>query len=78
MLTVLFIIFMLGFMFKGIDLAFRFSWGLLKALLTIVFWPLILIGFVIGGLVQLALPLLIVAGIIMLISSLSQGDTIAA
>lgn len=76
MLTLLFIIFMIGFIFKGIGLAFQLSWGILKVLLFIIFWPLILIGLVIGGLIQLALPLLIIAGIVMLVKSFAQDESI--
>lgn len=43
------------------------SWGILKLLCYVMFFPLILIGLVIGGLIYLALPLLIIGGIIALI-----------
>ncbi|MBQ3786237.1 MAG: hypothetical protein II799_03085 [Lachnospiraceae bacterium] len=74
MLTMLFIIFMIGFVFKSIGLAFKLSWGILKVLFTIVFWPIILIGLVIGGLMQIAFPLLIIAGVVLLVRSISQGE----
>ena len=74
MLTLLFIIFMIGFLFKGIGMAFEFSWGLIKVLLTVVFWPIILIGMVVLGLIKIALPLLIIAGIIMLVVHYLERD----
>ena len=65
---------MIGFVFKSIGLAFKLSWGILKVLFTIVFWPIILIGLVIGGLMQIAFPLLIIAGVVLLVRSISQGE----
>jgi hypothetical protein len=47
----------------------RATWGIAKFLLTIVFLPVILIGLVVGGLIQIAFPLLIVIGIIALLTS---------
>ena len=55
---------------KLIGLAFRMAWGVAKILFTLVFLPVILIALVIGGLVSLALPLLVVVGIITLAGSL--------
>ncbi len=78
MLTLLFIIFIFGFLFKGIGLALRLSWGILKVLFTIVFLPVILIGLVIGGMVTVALPILIIAGIILLISGFVKAGGINA
>ncbi len=67
MLTLLFMIFMISFLFKGAGLALKLSWGIMKVLFVIVFWPVILIGLVIAGLIQLALPILLIAGIVLLV-----------
>ena len=45
--------------------------GILKLLCTVVFFPVILIGMVVGGLVYIAFPLLLIGGIIGLIVSKS-------
>ena len=45
----------------------RLTWSITKVLLILIFLPLILIGAVIAGLISLALPALIVIGIISLI-----------
>ena len=45
------------------------SWGIMKLLCTVIFFPVILIGMVIGGLMYIAFPLLIVGGIIALLTS---------
>ena len=44
------------------------SWGILKLLCCVIFFPVILIGMVVGGLIYLALPILIIGGIIALIA----------
>ena len=45
------------------------AWGISKFVLTIVFLPLILLVMVAGGLISLALPILLVIGIVGLIAS---------
>ena len=64
MLTLLFIICMFGVFGKLFCFGLKAAWGISKFILTIVFLPLILIGMVVGGLLYLALPILIVVGII--------------
>lgn len=41
----------------------------MKLLCTVIFFPVILIGMVVGGLIYIALPLLIIGGIIGLVMS---------
>ena len=74
MLTLLFMIVMIGVIGKIIGFAFRMSWGLIKILFTIAFWPLILIGMVIAGLIEIAFPILIVIGLITLVASIAEGE----
>ncbi len=69
MLSLLFAILMIGVFGKILVFGLRAAWGIAKLLLTIVFLPVILVGLVVGGLIQIALPLLIVIGIIALLSS---------
>lgn len=64
MLTLLFVICMFGVFGKLFCFGLKAAWGISKFILTIVFLPLILIGMVVGGLLYLALPILIVVGII--------------
>ena len=66
----LYILFMIGLILLGwklIVLAIKATWGITKVLLCIVFFPIILIGLVLGGLIYIALPILVVAGIIALL-----------
>ena len=67
MLTLVFICLMIGVFGKLIGLAFRMTWGIAKVLFTLVFLPFVLIALTIGGLVTIALPLVVVVGIISLV-----------
>lgn len=69
MLTALFVILMLVVFGKLLVFAIKASWGVIKILFTIIFLPLILIGLVIAGLTSVALPILLVIGLISLIAS---------
>ena len=71
MLAVLFAICMVGFIGKFFVFGVRASWGIMKLLCTVVFFPVILIGMVIGGLIYIAFPLLIIGGIVALVISKS-------
>ena len=73
MLTLLFVICMLGIFGKLIGLAFKMTWGIAKVLFTLVFLPVILVGLAMGGLLVVALPLLIVVGIVSLAVGLLKG-----
>lgn len=66
MLTIIFIIFLIGFIGECISFAFRASWGILKLLCCVLFFPGILIGLAIYGLMYVSLPVLIIAGIVAL------------
>ena len=67
MLTLLFIICMFGVFGKLFFFGLKAAWGISKFILTLVFLPLILM--VAGGLISLALPILLVIGIVGLIAS---------
>lgn len=67
MLTLIFTCLMVWIFGKLIWIAFKMTWGITKVLFNLVFLPIILIALVIGGLVSVALPVLIIIGIIMLI-----------
>ena len=72
MLTFIFICLMFGIFGNLIGLAFKMTWGITKVLFTLVFLPVILIALAIGGLVTIALPILIVVGIISLICGVAR------
>ena len=64
MLTILFLIFLFGIFGKLFFFGIRAAWGISKFVLMVVFFPVILIGMLIVGLVKLAFPLLLVFGVI--------------
>nr|WP_296091962.1 hypothetical protein [uncultured Dorea sp.] len=68
MLTLLFMICMFGIFGKLLVFGLKATWGLSKLLLTVIFFPLILVGMVVGGLIYLAFPILIIVGIVSLLS----------
>ncbi len=66
MLNLLFTILMIMVFGKLIGFAIRATWGITKVLVTLVFFPLILIGMVLGGLIYLAFPVLLIVGLVCL------------
>lgn len=67
MLTLLFTILMFVVFGKLIIFAFKATWGITKILFTLCFLPIILIVLVVCGLIYLALPLLVIVGIVALV-----------
>lgn len=63
MLTLLFLVCMIWVFGKLFFFGIRAAWGISKFLLTIVLFPVILIGMVVGGLIYIAFPILIVVWI---------------
>ena len=64
MLTILFLIFLFGIFGKLFFFGIRAAWGISKFVLMVVFFPVILIGMLIVGLLKLAFPLLLIFGVI--------------
>ena len=71
MLSLLFTICMIWFVGKLFVFGLKGSWGNMKLICTVIFFPVILIGMVLGGLMYIAFPLLIVGGIVALATSRS-------
>ena len=71
MLSVLFVICLIWFIGKFFIFGLKASWGIMKLLCTVVFFPVILIGMVVGGLLYIAFPVLIIGAIIALVDSCS-------
>lgn len=64
MLTLVFIFLMFCVFGKLLFFSFKAAWGITKILLTFIFLPVILIGLVFGGFLSIALPILVVIGIV--------------
>ena len=65
-MTFLFIILMFVVFGKLLMFAIRATWGIAKIFFTLIFLPLVLIGLVFKGLLFIALPVLMVVGVISL------------
>jgi len=68
MLTFLFFILMLAVFGKILGFAIKATWGISKIVFSVVLLPLFLIALVLKGLLTLALPILVIIGIISLIA----------
>ena len=68
MLTLIFIICMFAVFGKIALLALKGAWGLTKVFVTLIFLPIILIGMVFKGLIVIALPALIIFGVVALLT----------
>ena len=68
MFTLIFIILMIALFAELIGLAVRLAWGILKVVGVVIFWPLVLAGLAAAGLIYVALPLLVVTGVVGLIA----------
>jgi hypothetical protein len=68
-MTLLFFILFLMVFGKMIGLAFRATWGIFKIMAYIVFLPVILLALVFTGFLYLALPILIVVGLVSLFTT---------
>lgn len=69
MLSILFAVCMIWFVCKLFIFGIKASWTIFKLLCIVVFFPVILIGMVAGGLLYIAFPILIIGGIIALVAS---------
>ena len=63
LLYIAFVILLLAVFFKALRLCIKMTWGLTKILFRLVFCPLALIGLVIGGLIWVALIILVIIGV---------------
>lgn len=70
MWTLLFVILMLGIFGKMAGFALRATWGVTKVLFNLVLLPVFLIGLVVAGLMYIALPILVIVGIVMLVGKI--------
>lgn len=67
MWTLIFVILMLIVFGKLLKFAIKATWGLAKIVCSLVLLPLILIGLALSGLIIIALPVLVIVGIVALI-----------
>lgn len=66
MLSLIFIILMFVVFGKILWFAIKAAWGMSKIVCSVVLLPLLLLGMLIIGLVELALPILLIIGVVSL------------
>ena len=62
-MTLLFLILFFGVFGKLAGFAFRMTWNMMKFMLMILIVPVIIVA-IVGGLVRMALPILVIVGIV--------------
>lgn len=67
MLTLLFLILLFLVFGKLLKFAIKAAWGLSKIICTVILLPLVLIVLVLAGLIGIALPALLMIGLVVLI-----------
>ena len=70
MFTALFVIFAICVFGDLLSLCIKLAWSAWKVVLTLVCLPLLIVFMVLGGMMALALPLLVVVGIVAIIVSI--------
>ena len=69
MLTIIFLVALVWVTWKFFVLGLKLTWGIAKCVCTVLLFPLFLICLVGVGLIYLAVPILIIAGIIIMLKS---------
>ena len=72
MLTLLFIICLIAFIVKAGGFALEATWGITKFLVGVVFFPIVLVIMVVAGLAAIALPVLLIAGLVLMLAANEQ------
>lgn len=73
MFTIFFIALLLWFIGSVLRLAIRATWGITKIVFSLIVLPVVAIVAAFAGLMTIALPVLLVVGIITLIANLIRG-----
>ena len=73
MLTIIFFVALAWVAWKMLVWCIKAAWGIAKILCTVLLLPLFLFGLVCVGLVYLAIPILIIAGICALIGGVAEA-----
>lgn len=73
MLTIIFVIALVWVAWKMLVWGIKAAWGIAKIICTVLLLPLFLFGLVCVGLIYLAIPILIIAGVCALIGGLADA-----
>lgn len=72
-MMILFLILMFMFFGKMIIFGIKAAWGIGKFMIGLILLPILIIGVIAAGLIYLALPLLAIAGIILLVRKAAEA-----
>ncbi len=72
-MTIIFTVVLLWIVWKMLILEFKAAWGIVRVLCTVLLLPLFLLGMVCAGLLYIAVPILIIIGMIVLICSAARS-----
>lgn len=73
MLTIIFVVALIYVAFKMLMFGIKAAWGIAKILATVVLLPLFIVGLACIGLVYIAIPVLIITGIVALVGGLIEA-----
>lgn len=72
MLTFIFFILFFAIFGSILKFALKATWGIFKFVVSLVLLPIILVALVLAGLVYVAIPVLVIVGIVFLVKALSK------
>ena len=73
MLTIIFVVALVWVAWKMLVLGIKAAWGIAKLICTVLLFPVFLFVLVCVGLTYIAIPILIIAGLIALIGGLAKA-----
>lgn len=71
MITLVFTVLLISVIVEMLVLSAKLVWNIGKVICCVIFFPVVLIGLVMSGLIVLAIPLLLAVGIITLVMGLA-------
>lgn len=72
MLTILFCLALVWLIWKMVLLGLKLTWGIAKFICVVLLLPVLLIGLVFAGLIYIAIPVLVIAGIVVLVKGIAE------
>ena len=73
MLTIIFVVALIWVAWKMLVLGIKAAWGIAKILCTVLLLPAFIFGLVCVGLIYLAIPILVVAGLVAFFGGLIEA-----
>lgn len=73
MLTIIFFVALIYVIWKLFVLGIKMTWGIARFIVTVLLLPLFLVGMMFAGMVYIAIPVLIIAGLIAVVGNLASA-----